>query len=95
MMSDDGASTRTRTRKHKRRTYCVDSGASVHCINDASMFDHVYAHHPPVKVTVANKQVLTATKIGTVKVNLTNQHNTSHVITLHNVVYHPTFFEIC
>ena len=94
MMSDDGASTRTRTRKHKRnRTYCVDSGASVHCINDASMFDHVYAHHPPVKVTVANKQVLTATKIGTVKVNLTNQHNKPRTITLHNVVYHPNFSE--
>ena len=73
MMSDDGASTRTRTRKHKRnRTYCVDSGASVHCINDASMFDHVYEHYPPVKVTVADKQVLTAKKVRTVKVNFTN-----------------------
>ena len=25
--------------------------------------------------------------------NLTNQNNTSHVITLHNVVYHPDFSE--
>ena len=63
MMANDDLRARAgaRTRKHKHRKYCVDSGASVHCINDASMFDHVYAHHPPVKVTVANKQVLTAT----------------------------------
>ena len=95
MMADDGSRTQagTRTRKHKHRRYCVDSGASVHCINDASMFDHVYEDHPEVKVTVANKQVLTAKAVGTVKVTLTNQHNHTHTVTLHNVVYRPNFSE--
>ena len=94
-LADDGSRTQagTRTRKHKHRRYCVDSGASVHCINDASMFDHVYENHPEVKVTVANKQVLTAKAVGTVKVTLTNQHNHTHTVTLHNVVYHPNFSE--
>ena len=93
MMADDDLRTKdgARTRKHKQRKYCVDSGASVHCINDASMFEHVYEAHPQVRVTVANKQVLTAQAVGTVKVSLTNQHNQIHQITLHNVVYHPDF----
>ena len=37
----------------------VDSGASVHCINDPGLFETVYNDHPPIRITVANKQVLT------------------------------------
>ena len=82
MLADDDLRTKdgARTRKHKQRKYCVDSGASVHCINDASRFEHAYEAHPQVKVTVANKQVLTAQAVGTVKVSLTNQHNQMYLV---------------
>ena len=81
-----------RTKKHKRR-YTVDSGASVHCINDRSMFDTVYMDHPPVRIMVANKQLLQAKTVGTVKLTMNDTHGKPHDITLHNVVYHPAFSE--
>ena len=51
----------------------VDSGASVHCINDSRLFEAVYEDHPPVRITVANKQVLIAKAVGSVRLRLRNQ----------------------
>lgn len=77
--------------KKKRRSHVVDSGASVHCINDKSQFETIYEDHHPVHITVANKQVLTAEAVGTVKLFMRNHLGRVREITLHNVVYHPDF----
>ena len=41
-------SAKKRTFRTKRLT--VDSGASVHCINDKALFETVYEDHPPVSI---------------------------------------------
>ena len=55
------------------------------------MFDVIYDDHDPVRVTVANGQKLTALCVGTVRLPLVSTDGTKHEITLHNVVYHPSF----
>ena len=50
-------------RDSKRKThtpYVVDSGATLHCINDISLFDSIDHHHPKIKLRVANGKVLEA-----------------------------------
>ena len=71
----------------------VDSGASVHCINDSQLFEAVYEDHPPVRITVANKQVLIAKAVGSVRLRLRNQQGEIVELVIHNVVYHPDFHE--
>ena len=88
-MSKDGRG----SSKRKGRRYTVDSGASVHCINDASLFDTVYDSHPQVRITVANKQVIHTEKVGTVKLRMIDQQGKLGEVTLHNVCYHPNFTE--
>ena len=83
----------TGSRKRKGRRYTVDSGASVHCINDKSMFDSIYEHHPTVRITVANRQVIEAEAVGTATLQVKNAQGVYKSITLHNVVYHPSFSE--
>ena len=60
----------SRTNKHKLRGI-IDSGATVHCINDKSMFSTMYSDHPPVKVVVANKQTMTTNVVGEVHLPVT------------------------
>ena len=81
------------TTKKKRRpdTWVVDSGASVHCIGDASMLTTVYDNHPPVHIKVADNRIVTAHAVGTAVVTMVDLQGRSHSITLHNVVYHPSF----
>ena len=78
------------TRK-KRKQFVIDSGASVHCVNDMSLFETIYENHPEVRITVANKQVLVAQAVGTVRVPMTATDGSKHDVVLHNVVYHPHF----
>jgi len=82
-------------RKHRKtiNSSIVDSGATVHCINDASLFDTIYENHPPVNVFVANKQKLAIQAVGTVKITLTSTNGKARNYILHNVVYHPLFSE--
>ena len=87
MVNDD------RKSRNRRKKLTVDSGASVHCINDKSLFETVYEDHPPVDITVANKQKLTALAVGTVRINLTSNKGETRDYILHNVVYHPSFSE--
>ena len=92
-INDDRKSKSKYTSKRKRKRLTVDSGASVHCINDKSLFEHTYDDHPPVNVYVANKQKLTAMAVGTVRIHLTSTKGKSTDYVLHNVVYHPDFSE--
>ena len=81
-------------RDSKRKThtpYVVDSGATLHCINDISLFDSINHHHPKVKLRVANGKVLEAHAVGTVKLRLVAEDGSTTEILLHNVVYHPSF----
>ena len=84
-------STKCNKRKRRPDTWVVDSGASVHCIGDPSMLTTVYDKHPPVHIKVANNQIVTAHAVGTAVVTMVDTQGKSHSITLHNVVYHPSF----
>ena len=45
----------TSTDKSKRpvREFIIDSGASIHCVNDERLLQTIYKNHPTVKITVA------------------------------------------
>ena len=84
-------STNMSNKKRQPHTWVVDSGASVHCIGDASMLTTFYENHPPVHIKVADKRIVTAHAVGTAVVTMVDLQGRSHSITLHNVVYHPSF----
>ena len=50
--------------------FVVDSGATLHCINDFNLFDSIDRSHPPVRLRVANGKTLVAHAVGTVKMKL-------------------------
>ena len=72
-------------RRRSRASYIVDSGASLHCINDINLFDSIYQDHRPVKLRVANGKILVSHAVGSVKINLQRQDGTTHSILIHNV----------
>ena len=71
--------------------WIVDSGATIHCVGDPSLLTHVYSDQPPVRIRVANGHVLTAHAVGSATVKLADANGSKHEITLHNVVFHPSF----
>jgi len=75
----------------KRHQWVIDSGASVHCISDPSLMTSIYYKHPPVVIKVADNRTLHAHAVGTAILPLVDQHNRTHHVTLHNVIYHPNF----
>ena len=77
-------------KKHKQE-WIVDSGATVHCVNDFSLLTSVYTDRTPVSIKVADKRVLRSHAVGTVVTHLKDSEGRDHQITLHNVVYHPEF----
>ena len=77
--------------RRKHTPYVVDSGATLHCINDISLFDTIDQDHPQIHLRVANGKVITAKAVGTVKLRLVAEDGSTSEIVLHNVVYHPSF----
>jgi len=75
----------------KLHEWIVDSGATVHCVNDFSLLTSVYTDNDPVLIKVADKRVLRASAVGTAVVKMTDTNGNEHDVTLHNVVYHPSF----
>ena len=71
--------------------WIVDSGATIHCVGDLSLLTHIYTNQPPVHIRVANGQVVTAHAVGSAMVKLIDSKGRKHEITLHNVVFHPSF----
>ena len=63
----------------------------MHCISDPSLLTSVYYKHPPVLIKVADNRTLHAHAVGTAILPLVDQHNRTHHVTLHNVIYHPNF----
>ena len=78
-------------RRRPLTSYIVDSGASLHCINDINLFDSIDQNHRPVRLRVANGKILIAHAVGSVTVHIQRQDGTSHQLLIHNVVYHPEF----
>ena len=78
-------------RRRSHATFIVDSGASLHCINDINLFDSIDRSHRPVRLRVANGKILVSHAVGTVKINLQRRDGTTQPVLIHNVVYHPEF----
>ena len=86
-----GASSDTQSACASVQNFVVDSGATLHCINDPSLFETIYYDHPAVTLTVANAQRITALAVGSVRLKLLGSDGNYHDFLIHNVVYHPTF----
>ena len=91
----DYHSKRAKLRGRAARATCtdfvVDSGATLHCINDKSMFETVYTDQQRVTIKVADGKTIEATAVGTVRLKLLNTNGQEKEYLLHNVVYSPFF----
>ena len=74
----------------KRFRSVVDSGATIHCIKDRSLFTHLDTS-ASVRVRVADKHVIHSAGVGTCAINLTASDGSAHTVLLHNCVYSPLF----
>ena len=81
---------RTRERRKKPK-FTVDSGATLHCINDPSLFKHFVTPKHSIGIVTASKRVIYAEAVGTVEIVLLDTHGREQTITLHNVAYSPHF----
>ena len=73
-------------RKKAACRWVVDSGATVHCINDPSMFECIYSDHPQVNIVVADGKKVKMDAVGSVRVHFTDEQGKLHDFLLHNVV---------
>ena len=73
-------------KKNHKQEWIVDSGATVHCVNDFSLLTSVYTDRTPVSIKVADKRVLRSHAVGTVVTHLKDSEERDHQVTLHNVV---------
>ena len=82
-----------KSRKKKRRKSVVDSGATIHCIKDRSLFTHLDTSQH-VHVRVADNKMVTSQGVGTCAVKLKSASDGAmHTILLHNCIYVPDFQE--
>ena len=70
--------------------WTVDSGATVHCVNDKSLITP-YANQEPIRLQMANKHIIKCTYVGDVTLKVLDDHGTIQEMVLHNVCYHPSF----
>ena len=71
--------------------WLVDSGASVHCVNNRSMLTSVYKDRHRTVIQTADKRKVKVHAVGTCELTLAGSDNKLRTYTLHNVVYHPSF----
>ena len=74
----------------RRKKGIVDSGATIHCIRDKSLFTHLDTSKS-VRVKVADNHVISSMGVGTCEITLKSSDGTPHTILLHNCVYSPLF----
>ena len=79
-----------RQRKRKRYRTVVDSGASIHCIRDRSLFTYLDVTKS-VRVKVANNHVINSAGVGTCAIKVKSSIGETHTIVLQNCVYSPQF----
>ena len=80
--------------KHRRKSakWLHDSGASVHCINDISLFHSIQMRNPKhMDIQVANNKSVAIEAIGSVLLQVRNQYGNLEQHLLQNVCYCPTF----
>ena len=77
--------------KSKAKDWVIDSGATIHCIGDASLLTSIYSNHKPVGIKVADNRVLYSHAVGTAIIPLADNKGNTQDVVLHNVVYHPSF----
>ena len=78
-------------RRRKKPKFTVDSGATIHCINDPTLFTS-FTTDCNVRISTASKaHPIHARAVGTVEMQLEDNHGTLQTITLHNVAYAPEF----
>ena len=93
-VTGDSKARRQRSAKPKRRhsKSIVDSGATVHCIRDRSLFTHLDTTKH-VNLRVADKRTLRSEGVGTCAVQLRSSDGQLHTVMLHNCIYSPHFSE--
>ena len=79
------------TKRKRKPRYTVDSGATIHCINDPSLFTSCYTPDHPIVISTANGSRITATLVGNVDVQMEDAQGRMRTITLYNCVYSPHF----
>ena len=93
MRIDNTNTKRARSKSTKRRRRSVvDSGATIHCIRDKSLFTHLDTSKT-VSVRVADKRAIQSEGVGTCAIQLRSADGASHTVMLHNCIYSPTFSE--
>ena len=80
-----------RPSRKRKPTFTVDSGATIYCINDPSLFKHFTTPKQPIRIVTANKGAIYAEAVGTVEITLLDDRGYEQTITLHNVAYSPHF----
>ena len=93
IVNDSVKSTREGIRSKKKRRLrgtIVDSGASVHCIRDKSLFTHI-DYSRKVKLFVADNRSIVSEGVGQCVIKMQDEHGVLHDIVLHNCVYSPHF----
>ena len=79
-----------RVPKSRCVSWVVDSGATLHCVNDRKLLTHEYVSKP-VRIKVADSRVIESHAVGSCVCKMRDQYGRVHGVTLHNVVYHPDF----
>ena len=91
-VNSDSRSRQSKSSKKKRFRSVVDSGATIHCIRDKSLFTHLDTSKS-VRIRVADNHVINSEGVGQCAVNLRSSDGETHTIVLHNCVYSPLFSE--
>ena len=73
--------------------FILDTGATIHCVNDKSLFESIDENKNEIKVTVANGEKLNISTQGSIRISLVDTRGKAHSYMLHNVCYHPRFKE--
>ena len=89
-VSSDSRPRRSKSSTKKKFRSVVDSGATVHCIRDKSLFTHLDVSKS-IRIRVADNHVINSEGVGTCAVNLKSSNGDTHTIILHNCVYSPLF----
>ena len=89
-VNSDSRPRQSKSSKKKRFRSVVDSGATIHCIRDKSLFTHLDTSKS-VRIRVADNHVINSEGVGQCAVNLRSSDGETHTIVLHNCVYSPLF----
>lgn len=91
-VTSDSSPRKSRSSKKTKYRSIVDSGATIHCIRDKSLFTHLDTSKS-VRIRVADNRVINSEGVGTCAINLRSSNGEYHTIVLHNCVYSPHFCE--